>query len=100
MADTDTVQKTITKQKVRAPDMYKVILLNDNVTPFDFVIQVLMAIFNKDEKVALEITRSVHEIGHGIAGIYTYEIASQKHLEVRAIADANGFPLQTVVEPE
>jgi ATP-dependent Clp protease adaptor protein ClpS len=82
------------------PGLYKVILQNDDHTPMDFVIALLVHIFKHTEDRAKEITMQVHEEGAGVAGIYPYEIAEQKALDATNMARLNGFPLITKVEPE
>ena len=82
------------------PGMYKVIVLNDDHTPMDFVIALLMHVFKHNEARAREITMQVHEQGAGVAGVYTYEVAEQKALDATNLARANGYPLIIKVEPE
>lgn len=83
-----------------SPGLYKVILQNDNHTPVDFVIALLMHIFKHTEDSAKEITMQVHEDGAGIAGVYTYEVAEQKGVESTMLARQNGWPLAVRVEEE
>lgn len=82
------------------PKKYKVIFLNDDVTPAEFVIALLMKIFRHSEQIAKEITLKIHNEGSGVAGIYNYEIAEQKSLEATAFARMSSFPLENKIEPE
>lgn len=100
MAKTETAIKERSVTKVKKPSMFKVIFNNDNKTPMDFVIEVLMIIFRHDQKSAEHITLEIHNKGKGVAGVYTYEIAEQKTVETTAAARQNGFPLTVSVEPE
>jgi ATP-dependent Clp protease adaptor protein ClpS len=97
--DIEIVEKIDETIKVHIPNMYKVILHNDNTTTVDFVIHVLMRIFHKTLDEAMVITQSVHENGQGIAGSpYTKEIAEEKTLETLGAARANNFPLVATFE--
>lgn len=96
--DTKTVSKN--KEKNQEPSKYKVIVCNDDVTPVEFVISMLVAVFRHSEKNALELTLKIHNNGHAVVGIYSYEIAEQKGLDATNLARANGFPLIIKVEPE
>ena len=99
MADTNTVEKIDEQIEVKLPSMYKVILHNDDVTTFDFVINVLISIFHKTVEEAIEITMSIHANGLGIAGSpYTREIAEEKTNEVTLYSRANSFPLTATFE--
>lgn len=82
------------------PGRYKVILQNDDHTPMDFVIALLMHVFKHTDERAREITLQVHEEGAGVAGIYPYEIAEQKGMESTMLARQNGWPLAIRVEEE
>lgn len=85
---------------LQPPKMFKVIMLNDDVTPMDVVIAILMKVFKHSEERAKEITLEIHNTGSGVAGIYTYEIAEQRGIEATDIARANGAPLRINVEQE
>lgn len=82
------------------PGKYKVILQNDDHTPMDFVIALLMHVFKHSEARAKEITMQVHEDGSGVGGVYTYEVAEQKGVESTMLARQNGWPLAIRVEEE
>lgn len=93
-------KKSKTINKGILPKKYKVILLNDDVTPAEFVIVLLMKLFKHTESAAREITLKIHNEGSGVAGIYNYEIAEQKSIETTAFSRANKFPLQNKIEAE
>ena len=82
------------------PPMFKVILLNDDYTPMEFVVQILQDIFHKDRSEAERIMLSVHRKGSGLCGIYTYEIAETKVDRVQARAGKAGYPLRCIMEEE
>jgi ATP-dependent Clp protease adaptor protein ClpS len=85
---------------IQEPKQWKVIFLNDNATPMEFVVQLLTQIFKHTEITAKDITMQVHETGSGIAGVYSFEIAEAKAVEATSLARANGFPLQVKLEEE
>ncbi len=88
------------KRKVELPRQYKVVLHNDDYTPMDFVIEILMTIFKKDEMEATRIMLNVHNQGKGICGVYSYEIAETKVARVHQRAEKNEYPLQASMEVE
>lgn len=88
------------KQTAQEPKHWKVILLNDDYTPMDFVIQVLQEIFKHSQDTATNITMQIHNEGSGIAGVYSFEIAEVKAVEATTLARTNGFPLQIKMEEE
>ena len=92
-------ERTKTVERVKEPQMFKVILLNDHYTTMEFVIEVLMTIFHKAPEEAAQVMLSVHKAGSGVAGVYTREIAETKVASVTHRARRNGFPLQCVMEP-
>jgi ATP-dependent Clp protease adaptor protein ClpS len=96
----DTIMKNKTTNKTQLPKMYKVVLLNDHYTTMDFVIQILMGIFNKSYEEAVAVTLAVHKQGKGVAGIYTYDIAQTKVKLVKDLAREHGHPLQLIAEVE
>ncbi len=89
-----------TEDEVEEPPMYRVILINDDYTPREFVVQVLVAVFNKSEEAATQLMWHVHRNGAGVCGVYTHEVAETKVEAVRELAKAYGFPLRTAMEPE
>jgi len=88
------------KPKLQRPPLYRVVLLNDDYTTMEFVIQVLQAIFNHSEEKATQIMLHVHQKGMGICGIYTREIAETKVEQVLQYAREHEHPLQCTMEPE
>jgi ATP-dependent Clp protease adaptor protein ClpS len=100
MASTEVQIDEKIKQKVLEPRLWKVILLNDDVTPMDFVIGVLTEIFKHDIESAKKVTLEIHNEGSGVAGIYAFEIAEAKAVEATQSARSNGFPLQIKMEEE
>lgn len=93
-------EKTLEQNKLAKPKMFKVILLNDNVTTMDFVIEILMNIFGHNFEIASKIMLEVHCNGSGVCGIYSQEIALSKQKKVFEAAKLANFPLQTKVEEE
>jgi len=82
------------------PPMYKVLLHNDDYTTMDFVIEILIIVFNKPPEEAVEIMLNVHRKGIGVCGVYTYEISETKVETVHALAREHGFPLKCTMEKE
>jgi len=96
----DTGVLTRVKPKLQKPSMYKVLLLNDDYTPMDFVVTILERFFSKNETEAVEIMMTVHRKGVGLCGIFTYEIAETKVSQVMEYAKKNEQPLQCTMEKE
>lgn len=88
------------RPKTKKPSLYKVLLLNDDFTPMDFVVLVLERFFNKDTQQATEIMMSVHRTGVGLCGIYTYEIAETKVAQVLTFSREHQHPLQCTMEKD
>lgn len=88
------------KVKTKKPSMYKVLLLNDDFTPMEFVVYVLERVFRKTHSEATDIMLKVHTDGVGVAGVYTYEIAETKVDQVMTLARKNEHPLQCTMERE
>lgn len=89
---------TRTKSRVQKPSLYRVLLLNDDYTPMDFVIHVLERFFQKSREDAMRIMMHVHNHGVGECGIYTYEVAETKVTQVMDFARQHQHPLQCVME--
>jgi ATP-dependent Clp protease adaptor protein ClpS len=89
-----------TKPKLKRPKMYKVILLNDDYTPMDFVVLVLKSFFRLDEVTATQVMLQVHTQGKGICGVFTRDIAETKVVMVNEFAQASEHPLLCSMEPE
>lgn len=88
------------RQETKEPSLYRVILLNDDYTPMDFVVYVLEAIFHKSPAESTRIMLNVHKQGAGICGVFTREIAETKVAAVHEIAAENKFPLKCTMEKE
>lgn len=93
---TQTLERTETKQ----PRLWRVLLLNDDYTPMDFVVDVLERYFRKSEQEAELIMLAVHHKGQGVAGVYTRDIAETKVAQVTQHARQEGHPLRVIAEPE
>ena len=89
---------TKTKPKTKKPSMYRVLLLNDDFTPMEFVVHVLERYFNKDAQEATQIMLHVHQKGIGVCGIFPFEIAETKVIQVTDLARKNQHPLQCTME--
>ena len=88
------------KETVKEPGKYKVIMLNDDATPMDFVVEILVLIFRHSEETARDLTMKIHDNGSAVVGVYTYEVAEQKSIEATKVSRENGFPLQVSIEKE
>ena len=88
------------EEVIYEPGKFKVVMLNDDATPMDWVIEVLQKIFKHSESSAKEMTLTIHNEGSGVAGIYTYEIAEQKSIEATTSSRDRGFPLQLRIDKE
>ncbi|RYG12140.1 MAG: ATP-dependent Clp protease adapter ClpS [Caulobacteraceae bacterium] len=91
---------TRTKPKLQKPSMYRVLLLNDDYTPMEFVVYVLESIFNKGREDATRIMLHVHQNGVGVCGVFTYEVAETKVAQVVDSARRNQHPLQCTMEKD
>ena len=89
-----------TRDEIDEPPMYKVLLHNDDYTTMEFVVEILMLVFNKPPEEAIEIMLNVHQKGIGICGVYTYEVSETKVNTVHDLARENGFPLKCTMEEE
>jgi len=97
---TEVKSRDLVVSKIQAPKKYKVVLLNDDVTPMEFVITLLISIFKHTEENAIKITIQIHNEGAGVAGVYTYEIAEQKALDATNLSRSAEFPLRIKVDEE
>jgi len=98
--DANTGVATKPKLKTKRPSLYKVLLLNDDYTPMDFVVYVLERFFNKPHDEATRIMLHVHQKGVGVCGVYTYEVAETKVTQVMTFARQHQHPLQCTMEKE
>jgi ATP-dependent Clp protease adaptor protein ClpS len=89
---------TKTKPQTKRPNLYRVLLLNDDYTPMEFVVHVLERFFNKDQEAAHQIMMHVHQHGIGECGIFTYEVAETKVTQVMDFARKHQHPLQCIME--
>lgn len=97
MTDSE-LEKSLEHVKYKGPGKWNVIMFNDDATPMDFVVHVLMAIFNKTQEESTEVMLNVHESGRAVAGTYMYEVAQQKVHETTMAARSQGFPLSVSME--
>lgn len=95
---TDVVIDEKVQQIVLEPEPVKVIMLNDDITPVDFVIELLIKIFKHTEESAKEITLTIHNEGSSVVGAYSFEVAEQKTKEAIEESRSRGFPLQVRME--
>jgi ATP-dependent Clp protease adaptor protein ClpS len=95
---TDIIIDEKVQQIVLEPEPVKVIMLNDDITPVDFVVELLIKIFRHSQETAKEITLKIHSEGSSIVGSYSYEIAEQKTKEAIEESRSRGFPLQIRLE--
>jgi ATP-dependent Clp protease adaptor protein ClpS len=97
---TDTVIQKKTKTRVKLPSLWKVVFLNDDKTPMDLVVGLLIKIFKHDPVSAEKIMLEIHNEGRAVAGVYPYEIAEHRCVEATNIAKTHGSPLQIRIEEE
>ena len=100
MTTTDIQLDEKIKITASEPKRWKVIILNDDVTPMEFVVTVLMDIFRHTETTAQDIMLQIHQTGSGVAGTYSFEIAEAKAVEATNLARTNTYPLQIKLEEE
>ena len=91
---------TRTKAKTKKPSLYKVLLLNDDYTPMEFVVHVLESFFRKTREEATQVMLHVHRRGIGVCGVYTFEVAETKVTQVMDFAREHQHPLQCTMEKE
>ena len=97
---TVTERRTKEKVKTKRPSMYKCILLNDDYTPMEFVVEILKTVFHRPHAEATRIMLHVHQNGMGVAGVYPFEIAETKIKTVEELAQEHQYPLKCVMEKE
>lgn len=99
--DHESTPLTVTdRPELQKPPMYQVLLLNDDFTPMDFVVDILRKFFQKSETEATRIMLSVHHEGRGLCGLYPYEIAESKVAQVQQASQGDGHPLRCVMEKQ
>ena len=96
--DTEVEIKQTDKLDISKPKKYSVIMFNDDSTPMEFVIELLVNVFTHSEQAAQDITVKVHNEGKGVAGVYYYEIAEQKVAESVSVSRVAGYPLALDLE--
>ena len=97
---TDGNTKLATKPKTKIPSLYRVLMMNDDYTPMEFVIEVLEKFFQKNREEATQIMLHVHQRGVGVCGVYTYDLAETKAMQVMNYARKYEHPLQVQLEKE
>ncbi|HOJ49646.1 MAG TPA: ATP-dependent Clp protease adaptor ClpS [Spirochaetota bacterium] len=97
---TRTSKRTKISEEIKEPKLYKVIMHNDDITTMDFVVKVLIEIFNKPPYEAIEIMLFIHNNGQAIVGKYIFDIAMTKIEETHNLARENGFPLKCTIEED
>jgi ATP-dependent Clp protease adaptor protein ClpS len=98
--DVSVVTRTRTDKKLQRPQMYRVLLHNDDYTTRDFVVWVLEIVFHRSEVEAVQIMLHVHNNGMGVAGVYPFDVAQAKVQKVLELAEEHEFPLLSTLEPE
>ena len=98
--DTDTRTLTQEKVKTKKPNLYRVILLNDDYTPMDFVVWLIQTLFHKSLEEATLLMLEVHHKGQGMCGVYPYDIAKTKISQVKELALKHQHPLECIMEIE
>ncbi|MEN8722451.1 MAG: ATP-dependent Clp protease adapter ClpS [Alphaproteobacteria bacterium] len=96
----DTAVLTRPKEKMQRPDLYKVLLLNDDFTPMEFVVQILERFFGMGIEKATQVMLMVHQQGVGVCGVFTRDVAETKVTQVMDFARKNQHPLQCTLEKE
>jgi ATP-dependent Clp protease adaptor protein ClpS len=96
----NTAVATRSKPKTKKPSMYRVLVLNDDYTPMEFVVYVIENFFNKSREDATMVMLHVHQNGVGVCGVYSYEVAETKVAQVLDLARRNQHPLQCTMEKE
>lgn len=104
MSNTDIIEDVKIDEKIekqaKEPEKYKIVMLNDESTPMEWVVDVLKVIYNHSQETAEKITLQIHNEGSAVVGIYSYEIAEQKTVETVNASRDQGFPLQVKLEKE
>ena len=100
MSDIDVKPDTIAKPKIEQPRLYKVILINDDYTPREFVVQVLKAVFRMNADQAYRVMMTAHQRGACVIAVYTRDVAETKAKEATELGKSKGYPLFFTTEPE
>lgn len=96
--DTRTVVERTTRDALREPALYAVIMLNDDITTMDFVVELLVRVFHKTPAEASAVMMDIHQNGQGVAGVYTFDIAITKKAQADQMSAEKGFPLRLNVQ--
>ena len=99
-SDYEEIVDSETEEEVKKPSMYKVLLHNDDYTSMEFVVEILLFVFNKSVEDATMIMLKVHKEGIGVSGVYTYEVAETKVDTVHTLAREREFPLRCTMEKD
>ena len=99
VGDTGTVTETA-RPKLKKPPLYRVVLLNDDYTPMEFVVQILEQVFSHDRALATRIMLEVHTKGKGVCGVYTFDVAETKVAQVTKAAEQHQHPLLCTMEAD
>jgi ATP-dependent Clp protease adaptor protein ClpS len=97
---TEVIKKESVKSRIKEPSKFNVVILNDDYTPMDFVVAILITVFKHQEAQAIKLMKKIHNEGSAVAGVYSHEIAEQKYIEATAITKEHNYPLQIKVESE
>jgi len=100
MSDIDTKPREIVEPKIKRPPLYKVVLINDDYTPREFVVQVLKAVFHTSEDQSYRIMMTAHQRGACVVAVFTREVAETKATEGTEAGRSKGYPLMFSTEPE
>ena len=100
MSRTVVAPRSKAKPKTERPKLYKVILLNDDFTPREFVVQVLKAVFRMNESTAYRVMMTAHQKGACVIAVYTRDVAETKAKEATELGKSKGYPLYFTTEPE
>ena len=95
-----TITKTKADIKIKKPLMYRVVLLNDDYTPMEFVVWLLQHVFFLPESVSNQLMLKVHTEGRGICGVFSFDMAKTKQAQVKQHAEKNDHPLECIIEPD
>lgn len=100
MTDTDVIERTEQKVKLKKPSRWAIVIHNDDTTPMEFVVQLLHHVFNMKIDTATELMLKVHNEGKGIVGVFSHEIAEQKFAEAQALIRISSMQLKVTMEKE
>jgi ATP-dependent Clp protease adaptor protein ClpS len=100
MSDTAVKSRDLVSNRIKEPSKYRVIILNDDKTPMEFVVALLIGVFKHSEPAAIDLTMKIHNEGSAVAGTYNFEIAEQKAVDATLLARNSNHPLVIKVEEE